>query len=369
MAMSYPNTNLTQESFRSEPPRDDLIKNTTKLGLALIVKNESQDIERCLRSFIPEVNFACIIDTGSTDDTKEIASRVCLELFKDKVHHVVLDYHEANDENGFINDFSKARNYAAKRLCEIFRRIDYIVSCDADDELITPGIREAIDQNPADFYAIQYRMNPSFTFKSYKIWKAGLGVKWVGRVHETIAVDWKKPVVDLQIVYQHHFTPPAQGMETGTQRNLRILKSEMYPPLRSLFYFANENVDAHNFHEAIKWYLEYIRRVKCGEDTWSIELAHCYFRAARWLAHVGRHEDAVKLSLELVTMDPSWSESWCELAHIAMCKKEYNTAREYCVKALSNKYEPRLFSEQDKYSVTPALMLAQINAILEAKEK
>jgi glycosyltransferase involved in cell wall biosynthesis len=40
--------------------------------LCMIVKNESKVIRRCLESVIPMINSWCIVDTGSTDDTKEI---------------------------------------------------------------------------------------------------------------------------------------------------------------------------------------------------------------------------------------------------------------------------------------------------------
>ena len=41
------------------------------LTLAMIVKNESSNIERCLLSLVPYIDYYIICDTGSTDDTKE----------------------------------------------------------------------------------------------------------------------------------------------------------------------------------------------------------------------------------------------------------------------------------------------------------
>jgi hypothetical protein len=56
-------------------------------------------------------------------------------------------------------------------------------------------------------------------------------------------------------------------------------------------------------------------------------------------------------------MDPSWSESWCELAYIARLRGDFGAMREYALKALKNTYTSRLFSEQDKYTTTPSNML------------
>ena len=40
--------------------------------LCMIVKNESKIIERCLNSVKPLIDYVCIIDTGSTDDTVDV---------------------------------------------------------------------------------------------------------------------------------------------------------------------------------------------------------------------------------------------------------------------------------------------------------
>lgn len=325
--------------------------------MGLIVRNEENDLPACLASFIPSVDFVCLIDTGSTDKTVEIARDI---LEKSGIQYHLGTFLDASDKEGRICDFAKARNEYVKRL--ELTDCDYLVSVDADDTLTTPDIKGAIRNTPADFYGIRYRMNPDMFFNSYKIWRNGLGVRYDGRVHECLGVQWDKVVKEIPVEFLHHFSTNP-GQETGTERNMRILRAEIYPPLRSLFYWANENVDCGRHHEAIKWYIEYIRRVKEGEASWPVELAHCYFRAARWCAHVGRVDDAVKLSLELVTMDPSWSESWCELAHIARCKGQIKEAKEFCLKALSNRFVPRLFSEIDKYTSTPAVMLAQMNAL------
>jgi glycosyltransferase involved in cell wall biosynthesis len=42
------------------------------LTLAMIVKNEAPNIERCLESVAPYIDYYVIADTGSSDNTKEI---------------------------------------------------------------------------------------------------------------------------------------------------------------------------------------------------------------------------------------------------------------------------------------------------------
>ena len=324
-----------------------------KLGLGLIVKNESEDLPACLDSFLPHVDVACIIDTGSVDNTLEIAKLACE---RHKVTYSIHSFFDANDDNGLIENFSLARNEYVKRLENL--AVDYIINCDADDTLLTPILRQEIEQSGADYVAINYRMDSGAVFHSYKIWKAKTKTRFVGKVHESANVDWSKKIYESKIMYQHKYSSPA-NQENGTARNLRILKKEIYPPLRSIFYYANECVDSKNYQEAVKWYLEYIRRCNEGEPNWFIELAHCYFRAARWLNYLGNQSEAIRLSKELLNKDPTWSESWCELAFTYIERGEYEAAIECAQAALKNEFKPRLFSEKDKYNETPHFLIAK----------
>ena len=84
------------------------------ISLCMIVKHEEKNLERCLSSYAPLMDEIIVVDTGSVDKTKEIASR-----FTDKIY----DFE-------WINDFSAARNFAfSKAGC------DYIFSADADEVL------------------------------------------------------------------------------------------------------------------------------------------------------------------------------------------------------------------------------------------
>lgn len=326
-----------------------------KLGLGLIVKNEETDLPKCLDSFAGVVDFVAIVDTGSTDKTLENAKN---QLMKLGIKHRVITFLDANDSHGRINDFSKARN----KYIEILEteKVDFILSTDADDILIDKDIKtKIVESGGGEIFTIKYRMDNGMAFDSYKLWQADLKLRFVGRVHEYLNVNWERKIVNLPTIVQHHYSSP-EGQENGTQRNLRILREEIYPPLRSLFYWANENIDAGNHHEAIKWYLEYIRRSKEGESCWSVELAHCYWRAARWLNFIGCEKHAESLSLDLVGMDASWSESWCELGYIEKCRGNIEKAIEYYDRALKNKYTPRLFSESDKYNFTPTQMILKM---------
>ena len=84
------------------------------ISLCMIVKNEEAYLARALKSVAGLVDEIIIVDTGSTDRTREIASgftsKVCSFPWKD--------------------DFSDARNYSFSQAS-----MDYCMWMDADDIL------------------------------------------------------------------------------------------------------------------------------------------------------------------------------------------------------------------------------------------
>jgi glycosyltransferase involved in cell wall biosynthesis len=338
-----------------------------KIGLGLIVRNEAHDLPRCLKSFLPLVDSVCIVDTGSTDNTVEIAERI---LAESGTPGRVVTYLDASDSEGRLEDFAKARNEYV-RLLEL-TGVDYILSIDADDTYLAPeNLRAYVLENPADIYAFKYHNSDTSFFISYKLWKTGLGIKYVGNVHEVIHFSWSLNIMNETAIEIKHHPGMHDGQEHGGERNRRILRKEIYPSFRSMFYWANEHVDIGDYPEAIKWYREYIRRaIDCNEQAWGVELAHCFWRAARWSQHIGDTETAIALSEQLLTIDSTWSESWCELAYIARLKGDFQGMKKYALEALKNKWTPRLFSEQDKYTTTPAnmLVIAEAHARLGAMQ-
>ncbi|MBT7903147.1 glycosyltransferase [Candidatus Woesearchaeota archaeon] len=91
---------------------------TPTISLCLIVKNEEDYIEQCLNSVLELVNEIIIIDTGSTDKTKELA----LDFKKNKFPNLkILDF-------PWVQDFSSARNFSTS-----YATSEWILILDADE--------------------------------------------------------------------------------------------------------------------------------------------------------------------------------------------------------------------------------------------
>ncbi|MDE7283713.1 MAG: glycosyltransferase family 2 protein, partial [Lachnospiraceae bacterium] len=84
------------------------------ISLCMIVKNEEKLLARCLDSVAGLMDEIIIVDTGSTDRTKEIAAK-----YTDKIY----DFE-------WVQDFSAARNFAFSKA-----GMEYIYSADADEVL------------------------------------------------------------------------------------------------------------------------------------------------------------------------------------------------------------------------------------------
>ena len=93
------------------------------LSLCMIVKNEEENIENCLKNAKIYADEIIIVDTGSTDKTKDIARKYTDKIF---------DFE-------WVHDFSKARNYAFSMASN-----QYLMWLDADDFLPEKTVQEIL---------------------------------------------------------------------------------------------------------------------------------------------------------------------------------------------------------------------------------
>lgn len=88
---------------------------TGMISICIITKNESERIGNCLERLVPLGYEIVVADTGSTDDTKQIALK-----FTDKVY----DFE-------WVDDFSAARNFCASKATS-----NFIFVLDSDEYLL-----------------------------------------------------------------------------------------------------------------------------------------------------------------------------------------------------------------------------------------
>ncbi len=163
------------------------------ISLCMIVKNEEKHIGNCLSSIHDLVDEIIIVDTGSTDKTKEICKQ-----FTSKIYDFEWNY-----------DFSSARNYSFSHATS-----DYIMWLDADDILIEEDriklkkLKEEMDGS-VDVYSLiyNYKHNENgkctYSFMRERILKNNDRLYWTCIVHELLNYDNPQKVKNTDIVITH----------------------------------------------------------------------------------------------------------------------------------------------------------------------
>lgn len=137
--------------------------------LNMIVKNESQVIERCLASVSPVIDYWVIVDTGSTDGTQKII-RKFLQGVPGELH-----------ERPWV-DFAHNRNEA---MLLAKNHGDYLLFIDADDTL---EVDSSVDFNDLenDLYTVCWRLSDQGLARRTLLVNNHLNWSWEGPVHERI---------------------------------------------------------------------------------------------------------------------------------------------------------------------------------------
>lgn len=199
------------------------------ISLCMIVKNEQATLARCLDCLHSIVDELIIIDTGSTDATKSIASR-----YTDKVY----DYQ-------WCDDFAAARNFAiSKATCDYIYMADADEVIDQENQLKFSQLKQALLPE-VDIvqmkYANQLEYGSVYNFdEEYrpKLFKRVREFYYIDPIHETLQVD---PVIyDSEIVIIHkpheshasrdfkHFQAAIRRGERLSKRILNMYAKELY---------------------------------------------------------------------------------------------------------------------------------------------
>ncbi len=162
------------------------------ISLCMIVKNEEKVLGRCLACLKDIVDEMIIVDTGSTDRTKEIAAVYTDSIYDYKWNH----------------DFSDARNFSFSKATK-----DYIYSADADEILDDSNIQKFKILKAAllpeieivqMMYCNQLRFNTTYNYEEEyrpKLFKRLRTFRFENPIHETIAMN---PVIfdsDVRIIH------------------------------------------------------------------------------------------------------------------------------------------------------------------------
>lgn len=193
------------------------------LSAALIVRDEASVLDACLSSIEHVVDEIVLVDTGSQDDSREIAA----------AHGARVICHD------WSGDFAQARNVgldAAKG--------EWILYIDADERLLGAE-REAVQALLADAREIAFRLllrpdSRSTPYREHRLWRNDPRIRFLGRIHEkvtpaiaSLSRAERRPVGDCQLLLEHI---GYEGDQTHKhRRNLPLLQAQLEHEPDNLF--------------------------------------------------------------------------------------------------------------------------------------
>jgi glycosyltransferase involved in cell wall biosynthesis len=255
-----------------------------KISTVLIVKNEEMMLSRCLDS-VKDSDEIIIVDTGSIDNTVEIARK-----YTDKVY----------TDFTWCDDFAKARNYAKSKATG-----DYILSIDADEYCHDfSKVREAVEM---DVDAINVKMimenvtPPSFFYFS-RIFKNIPEVYWVGAIHNCLNIAGTR---DSEVEITYGFSP-AHNLDPD--RALRILEREVADKgnnaVREMYYLGREYWYKQDYQKCTATLGQYVQIAH-----WNPEKADAFLIMSRAYSTQGLDEDARDACLQAIKINPNFKEA------------------------------------------------------------
>lgn len=222
------------------------------LSLCMIVRDEETNLKQCLDAACKYVNEIIIVDTGSEDKTKIIASE-----FTDKVY-----------DFKWCNDFSSARNFSIEKASN-----DWVLILDADekvmefdseyihnfmesDMIVGRITRISLFQDNTGVKRYKEKINRLYNRKYFH---------YEGTIHEQVVSNTRSlyEAQPVNIIIEHSgYTEKEVGRTGKILRNIELLKQSIYQndndpylyyQLGKSYYMAGEYIKARDsFNAAFK---------------------------------------------------------------------------------------------------------------------
>ena len=308
------------------------------ISLCMIVKNEEAVLGRCLESAAALVDEIVIVDTGSTDATKEIARKFTDKLF----------------DFPWVDDFAAARNFSFDRASG-----DYCMWLDADDVIAEPdrarfrAMREQLLPE-ADVVMMPYHTafdshgHPTFTYYRERVVRNEVRFRWAGAITPAGEIRWSDAAVSHK-----------KSGAGDPDRNLRIYESQLAAGKaldpRNQFYYARELWYHSRFEEAAAVLTAFLD----GGKGWLENQIEACRLLSQCMTALGRDGDALSALLRSLTLDTPRAEVCCDMGSWFLARKQWRQAAFWYELALTRKRDDTsgAFVSPDCYGYLPAIQL------------
>ena len=277
------------------------VENYRTVSACMIVKDEEELLEGCLKSIRNWVDEIIIVDTGSTDKTIEIA-----ESYGAKIFH-----------QQWEGDFSKHRNYSLEQATS-----DWIFIIDADERLCEediPKLQGLINSDEHSIVSINvysiYGDNEEMTtfLPSIRLFKREMELRYQGIVHNRLEFPEDATIVRAEVKLIHlGYDLSPKRMKAKFERSKALLEKQLEENPQNAFALYN---------------LAQLYRGRSKDDPakFSDEIIKFAQRAVK----VTDPDDLHTRNIHLMSLD--------QLAWAYFYKKDFASALKYAEEALSHK--------------------------------
>ncbi|MEW6172544.1 MAG: glycosyltransferase [Bacillota bacterium] len=304
---------------------------TPTIGLAMIVRDEDDNLCSCLDSVKDVVDEIVIVDTGSSDGTVDVARR-----YTDKVYH-----YKWND------DFSAARNYAVART-----RSEWVLSLDADEELDAKSgdLRGLVNNNSgyeAYFLPLHNLVDQSAgeysRFWVLRLFRNSAEYRFHGRIHEQVVVSRPEAAGIAEGPVIWHKPACAKGRNRKRGRNLTLLRQAVAADPDNpflLYYLGVEWLGLGKAERALPCFQKVCAQLTDGYILFRAPAVRFLLSCLRTLE---RFDEAICVCIEESARYPSYTDLFFEGGVLLEDKGEYEIAVRWFKEALSCGQPPPLF--------------------------
>ena len=268
--------------------------NEYNFSIALIVKDEEHNVQRLaatVKDFIEDGGKVYFYDTGSTDNTVEVAKFLGFtQITSEEDPYVSLSevYHHAGtlqpllpDRNEKIFHFAKARNILNRQI-----PTEWVMVVDADDMLEKFDFRTLqnfIVGNPnVDYIKYWYKYSDTFHFYRSHVFFKVQKFDWYGVCHEYIKPNVPESEINMinvseQVLSVMHLS----GLkETRQKYTIQLIYQYLQAPgvMRHIYYLGRELYIRKHYHLATLILAQYT-----DDESFPDEYAEAHWYAA--LAH------------------------------------------------------------------------------------
>ena len=322
-------------------PVPSSIKRTVRVSLTMIVRNEEQNLPHCLASVAGVFDEVVVLDTGSTDRTRDIAREHGARVF----------------DFVWVDDFAAARNAALARATG-----DYAFWLDADD-VVEPPEREKLLRLLASLragdeaaFVVRCACDPDenggggqTVVDHVRLFPVRENVRWTYRVHEQILPSLRQagcPVRWTDLAVRHTGYSDAATRARKLARDERILVEEMAEAPHEpfvLFNLGSIAIERKDWEQALE-YLERSLKTSRAEDSITRKTHALIARAHQGLCDLDAALSACELGL---ASEPDDAELHFRKA-VALLMLDRPGEAESCWRRVLTLRRPERFSSVDQ---------------------